>query len=365
MVKRSEEKKDVNEEKIFKTWADSYTAVSKMWEDSYLNIYKPWIESTGEMLDKTSLLSKEATPQKYREFYDEWIKTYQNTFGKFYPIPTLKSNKETLEKFLSSAEESNKLYKSWIARLEENSLKTKEILHDEPDPAKYKEVNGMWMESYEKIFDELLELATKESTKEKFGNYMGMPDVYSESFLQMSKLWKKSLAQLCEPLNESMLKLSEKMEEISRGDAGPEAYKEFYTLWVDTNKEIYGKYVKSMEPTGEMFEHFVQSINIYLSMYKSWITALEKMSEKAEEMSKQTSDPEAYKEFYNLWVKMYEKAFDGFFEDMPTVGGPMKEIMESVKVMGKMYADTLTKMSKMWMKSGVRSASAYPGKYTT
>ncbi len=365
MVKRTEEKKDVNEEKIFKTWADSYTAVSKMWEDSYLKLYKPWIESTGEMLDKTSLLSKEATPQKYREFYDEWLKTYQNTFGKFYPIPTLKSNRETLEKFLSSAEESNKLYRSWIARLEENSRKTKEILQGKPDPAKYKEVYDMWMESYEKIFEELSSLPAKESTKEMFGNYMGISDVYSESFLQMSKLWKKSYTQLCEPLNESMLKLSEKMEEISRGDAGPEAYEEFYTLWVGTNKEIYGKYVKSMEPTGEMFEHFVQSTNIYLSMYKSWITALEKMSEKAEELSKQTSEPEAYKEFYNLWVKMYEKAFDGFFEDMPTVGGPMKDIMEFVKVMAKMYAETFTKMSKMWMKSGVRSASAYPGKSTT
>ncbi|HWQ95805.1 MAG TPA: hypothetical protein VN368_00385 [Candidatus Methylomirabilis sp.] len=362
MAKRTEEKKDVNEEKISKTWADSYTAVSKMWEDSYLKLYKPWIESTGEMFEKTSHLSKEATPQKYREFYDEWIKTYQNTFGKFYPIPTPKSNRETLEKFLSSAEESNKIYRSWIAELEENSRKTKEILQVEPDPAKYKEVYDIWMKSYEKIFDESLEVPAQESIKEIFGNYMGIPDIYLGSFLQMSKLWKKSYAQLCRPLNESMLKLSEKMEEISRGDAGPEAYKEFYTLWVDTNKEIYGKYVKSMEPTGEMFEHFVKSSDIYLSMYKSWIAALEKMSEKAGEMSKQNSDPEGYKEFYNLWIMTYEKAFDSFFEDMPTVGGPMKEIMKPVKVMAKMYADTFTKMSKMWVKSGVHSASAYPGK---
>jgi hypothetical protein len=367
MVKKTEERKDTTEGKkdIFKTWADSYTEVSKMWEDSYLNLYKPWIESTGEMLEKTSLLSKEATPQKYREFYDEWINTYQNTFGKFYPIPTLKSNKETLEKFISSAEESNKLYKSWTSELEENSRKTKEILQGEPDPAKFKECYDMWMKSYEKIFDEFLELSAKESTKEIFGNYIGIPDIYSGSFLQMSKLWKKSYAQLCVPLNDSMLRLFEKMAEISRGDAGPEAYKEFYTSWMDTYKEIYGKYVKSMEPSREMFEHFVQSTNIYVSMYKSWIAALEKMSEKAEELSKQTSDPEAYNEFYNLWVKMYEKAFDSFFEDMPTVGGPMKEIMEPVKVMAKMYAGTFARISKMWVKSGVRSASAYPGKHTT
>jgi hypothetical protein len=141
----NEENKD-----IFKIWADSFTAVLKIWDDSYLKLYKPWLESTGEMLDKTSLLSKEETPQKYREFYDEWIKTYQNTFGRFYPIPTPKSNKETLEKFLSSAEESNKIYKSWIAQLEENSRKTKEILKDEPDPAKYKEVYYMWMKSNDK-----------------------------------------------------------------------------------------------------------------------------------------------------------------------------------------------------------------------
>ena len=227
MVNKTEERKDMNEEKIFKTWADSYAAVSKMWEDSYLKLYKPWIESTGEMFDKTANLSKEAMPQKYREFYDEWIKTYQNSFGKFYPIPTPKSNKETLEKFLSNAEGYNKLYRSWIEELEDNSRKTKEILSGNPNMAKYKECHDMWIKSYEKIFDELMELPSQDSTKEIFGNYMLMPDIYSGSFLQISKLWKKSYTQICKPLNESMMKLTEKMAHISRGDAGPEAYKEF------------------------------------------------------------------------------------------------------------------------------------------
>jgi len=362
MAKKVEDNKEGKADKIFNTWTDSNAVFSRMWEDSYLKLFKPWIESTGAMFEKTALLSKEAAPQKYREFYDEWIKTYQNTFGKFYTIPTPESNKETLEKFLLNAEAYNKLYRSWIEELEGNSQKTKEILAGNPDPAKYKECHDMWIKSYEKIFDELMELPAKDSTKDIFGNYMILPDIYSGSFLQMSKLWKKSYEQLCKPLNESMTKLSEKMAEISRGNADPEAYKEFYTLWMDTYKEIYGKYVKSMEPNGEMFGNFMESTNIYLGMYKSWIAALEKMSEKAMEISKQTSDHEAFKEFNNLWLKMYEKAFDSFFEDMPTIGGPMKEVMEPVKIMAKIYTDTFIKMSKIWVRSDVSSASAYPGK---
>jgi hypothetical protein len=359
MVRKSEERKDIHEEKkdIFKIWADSYMGTSKLWEDSYLKLYKPWLESTGELFEKAALLPKDATPKQFKEFYDEWMKTYQNTFGDFYPIPTVKSNKETLEKLLLSAEESNKLYRSWIARLDENSQKTREVLQIEQDPAKYKEVYDMWMKSYGKIFDELLELPARENIKEAFENYTGVPDFYSETFLRISKLWKNSYAKLYEPWTASISKLSEKAAEISRGDASPEAYKEFYTLWLDTHQETYGKLIDFRSPPSkEVFANFAQSANSYMSIYKSWIAALEKISEKAEELSKRTPDPEAFKEFYNLWAKTYEKAFDSFFEDTPTVG-PMKELLEPVKNAAKLYADTFTKMSKLWMKSYSSAAS--------
>lgn len=363
MVNKSEERKLIKEENmenkdISKILADSNTEFSKMLEDSYLKLYKPWIESTMEIFEKMASLSKDAPPQNYRELYDEWIKTYQKFFGKNYPITTLKSNKDTLEKFLAIAEETNKLYKSWTSELEENSRMTKDILQGEQDPAKYKECYDMWIKSYEKMFGELLEVPAKESTKEIFGHCMGIPDICSEYFLQMSKLWKQSYEQLCGPWNESMLKLSEKMTDISMGSTDPEAYKEFQTLLTD----IYGKRVQCAEPSKKMFEHFIQNTDIYVSMYKSWIAAIEKMSESVKELSEQTSEQEGYKRFYNLWTKIYEKAFDSFFEDIPTIEGPMKEAMEPVKIMAKIYADMFTKMSKISMKHGVHPESAYPGK---
>ncbi|MCZ7357947.1 MAG: hypothetical protein O8C66_15795 [Candidatus Methanoperedens sp.] len=361
MVKKSEMKKEEGQEKkdVFKVWADSYTAVSKMWEESYMNLYKPWIETTGEMFEKAVELSKEATPEKYKEFYDEWIKAQQKTFGKIYPIPMQKSDRETLEKLLVSAEEANNLFKSWVAEIEENTQRTQDLLKGTPDPEKYRDHFNMWMKSYEKIFDEFISMPAMESTKEIFGNYGGIPNMYLKNFAEMSKIWKNSFSDLYLPWVDPMFRLSGKTAELSRGNATPEDYKEFYNLWMKTYQETYGKMfnVQSMKPSKEMLENFLESTNIYLNMYKTWIAAMEKMSEKVKDLSGRTSDPEAYKEFYDLWVTTYEKAFEDFFENMPTIG-PMKKMMEPVKSAAKIYADTFANMSNMWIESFPSTARA-------
>jgi hypothetical protein len=343
MVNKTEEIKDVNEEKKggFKPWVDSYTAVSKLWEDSYLKLYNPWLESTGELFEKAIELSKGAAPEKYKEFYDEWVKTYQNSFGKFYSIPAPESNKEILVKLQASAEESNKIYRSLIAEFEENSRKTQEVLHGDPDPARYKEVYDLWIKSYGKIFDQLLTLPFRENIKEIFEKFTGSPEIYSESFVQISKLWNDSYTRLYGQWIGSIQKLYEKSAEISQGGTSPEAYKEFYAMWLNTYQKIYGKLfdIQSARPSKEIFENFAQSTNIYLNLYKPWIATLEKLSWKAKELSKQTAEPETYKQYYNLWAKTYEKSFDIFFENTPTLG-PFKEIMEPAKNAAKIYADT-------------------------
>src|SRR3972149_11680308 len=107
--RRTEERIDIKEEQkdISRTWTDNYTAFSKMWEDSYLKLYKPWLGPKRALFEKVVELSKEATPQKYQEFYEEWMKTYQNAYSNFYQIHTIESSKETFEKLLASAEDSN------------------------------------------------------------------------------------------------------------------------------------------------------------------------------------------------------------------------------------------------------------------
>jgi hypothetical protein len=104
-----------------------------------------------------------------------------------------------------------------------------------------------------------------------------------------------------------------------------------------------------MRPSKEVLEQFERSSNVNQKFYKSWIEILGQMSQKALGLSKQGTDPQACKELYNLWGKMYGKAFDNFFDNTPSFS-PFKEIMEPVKKAAKIYADTFTSMSNICVK---------------
>jgi hypothetical protein len=341
-----QEIKNIHEENSKKTYKNSYTEVSKMWEDSYSKLYKPWFESTETLFKKAFELSQDAAPEIYKEFYDEWVKTSQNSFLKFYEIPTLESNMETLENLLVSAEESNKIYSSWIAELEENSRVTCEVLKGEAIPAKYLEVYGMWVKSYGKMLNELLTLPFRQNMKSIFEKFTGTSDTYSEAIEKISKIWKDSYTKLYVPYTDSMLKLSMKSVEISQGNVSLQSYKEFHAIWMNTYKETYGRFfdTQSMRPKKEALEYFVQSETVYLKNCKSYIEILGKLSQKARIISEQNVDPEAYKEVFDLWAKMYGKAFDGFFENTPAYS-PFRDIIEPMKNAAKVYTDTFTSIS--------------------
>jgi hypothetical protein len=82
------------------------------------------------------------------------------------------------------------------------------------------------------------------------------------------------------------------------------------------------------------------------------------MAEKTRELTEKSADPEISQEFYGLWVKTYEKAFANFFEDMP-MAGPMKDMMQPVKIMADINADTFARMSSFWARGfGSRKRAA-------
>jgi len=351
MIKKSEEKGTTEVKNAINLWVNQSNEFLKLWGDSNLKLYKPWIEFIGEKSMRINDMASSTSPLKYKEFYEDWMKTYKSTYGKIFNAE-ISSPEEALEGFVKCANESNKLYMSWIQEFGENSRKTSEVLNNGRDPAKYRECYDSWINTYEKVIDDINEHPAIKYQKDIFGSYTGMPDLYSESIAKMAKQIKEVYTRLYVPSDESINKFSEGLEKLSKGDVNPETYKEFYDTWLNTYKENFSKLFdpQTMKPSKELLDNLKESTEITINLLKSWIEALEKLSLKMEDQSKLINDPEAFKEFYNLWVKMFEKTSEDIFEGVP-LASPLKEMMDPVKSACKIYTNTSIKMSKMWMDS--------------
>jgi len=356
MAKKSEEKPTEGIKNIINTWTSESNEFLRMWGDSNLKLYKPWIDFVGEESLRMTDMSLNATPKEYKEFYDNWMKTYKNSFGKVYPVP-MSSPKEALEDIIKCADESNKVYMSWVAEFEENSKKTSEVLNDGMDPAKYRDCYESWLKTYEKVINDITDNPAIRYQKEIFSNYTGIPDFGSESFSKMAKQMQELYVKLYIPSQDSMVKISQDIAKVSKGEANPETYKEFYDLWMNTYKETFSRMfdLRTMKPSKEILDGLKESTDININLFKSWTAVLEKMSEKMQDQSKLLNNPEAFKEFYDLWIKIYEKSSEDIFEGVP-LASPLKEMMEPVKSACKIYANTSIKMSRMWMDSFTRMA---------
>ncbi|MCS4541538.1 MAG: hypothetical protein HY929_04340 [Euryarchaeota archaeon] len=277
------------ERNFFKIWSDGYSNITKMWLDSYFKLYSPWIDAMKNMSDKATEITRgTASPEAYKEFYNLWTKTYEETIGKFIGTPLLAPTKETFEKLLKGADDSVGRYKLWIAALEDLSKKTTEMLEGETDPREYKELYDRWVETYEDIFDDLLGPAAIESTRELFGHWTGVLRIYSDSLINIMRMWMDSYFKLYSPWIDAMKNMSDKATEITRGTASPEAYKEFYNLWMKTYEETFGKFLGvpmfesvkgAFDPFWEISETYATTLmkfykmgmDFYFKLYKLWI----------------------------------------------------------------------------------------------
>jgi hypothetical protein len=341
----TEERKDP-----FRMWTESYSAMSKVWQESYTDLYNPWIESTGKLFDKAKELSGQPSPEKYKEFYEELVKTQQDTLGRLYPMQKAMTDGKTLDKLVASAETSTNLIKAWSAELEENSRKTQKMLLSGASPEDYKDSYEMWIKSYEKMFDEFLGMMTSKDTKDVFEAYTGMPNMYLTNLAEAARMWRASYKDMYTPWAELTFELSEKFSELSKGDASPEKYREFYDQWMKTYKETYAKMFTTdmTKPSKEMVEDMLQGMSNSTELYNSWLMALEKTTEKMKDLLANATEAESYREFYGQWFDTYEKAYKDFFELMPAVE-PMKILIDPLKKAARAQADTYANATKMWM----------------
>lgn len=293
MTKKTKDNKEEScqREGLFDTWANGCLSASKI-----------WLESACGVFDKTTGFSQES--------FDEYMQSQQQIFARFYPINKMpKFDRKAFEQILEGAGEINKIFKSWIEEVEVNIQKTRTLLGDNPTAEQLSECNSIWYKAYEKIFEEFISIPTRDNMQVIFENYSGIPNVYLHNFVQMLRWWKDACFSLYKP-------------------------------GVDPTK--FSK---------EIFDSFQQSVDVYLYSYKLWLHVLEKMQEKARALPECASSYEAYKEFYSLWIKTYEKIFDEFFDNMPMLDKTMIMMIDPIKSIAKMYRDMLINIANMWIRN--------------
>jgi len=194
---------------------------------------------------------------------------------------TFDEHRDTLKNFTDSYvglseiwdQSYTKLYKPWMDFMGESTVNLSGI--SMIATSDYKEFYDDWMNTYQKsvgkfsttqvpiprvtlekvykkISDNLLAMPAVKYQKEIFENLIGIPDFYSESFERTAKLWKELYDKIYEPYFESMEKFSESMTKSSK----------------------------------ELLDAFQESIDINFNLYKGWVSAMEKMSEKFKFLSK-------------------------------------------------------------------------------
>ncbi|MBU2559871.1 hypothetical protein KKA03_03160 [archaeon] len=175
-------------------YSETFKGFSNMWIDSYMKLYTPWMEAITEMSAKVEEISRKTSgPEAYKEFYDLWTNTYKETLEKFPEMPSIIPTKEQLQNFSENFNGYLKLYKSWIETLETMSEKTDEIVKTGKDPKEYKKFFDLWVKTYETAFDNFFAtLPMLGPMKEMFGPVKKTSKMYSDTYLNFSKMWTNS-----------------------------------------------------------------------------------------------------------------------------------------------------------------------------
>ena len=118
--------------------------------------------------------------------------------------------------------------------------------------------------------------------------------------------------------------------------SSPEAMQNLLNLWMNSQKEVFGKLFGLPAPAAANMGDFSESIKkslenftlFYDQNYKPFAENWTKLSGQMQDAFQGKQDPAKYRELYNSWIKGYESAF-GKFLKMPMVG-PSRQVMEKI-----------------------------------
>jgi hypothetical protein len=113
----------------------------------------------------------------------------------------------------------------------------------------------LWLKTYEATYGRIIEMPAMGPTREKYEKAM-------KSFnasVNLYTAWIEFMVNYQGVFMEAMRRVQEKMPAELEGEIGPEKYKDFYKLWIDTYSDTFKEFQKS--------GHFASDMGVLMSQF--------------------------------------------------------------------------------------------------
>ncbi|MDI6733187.1 MAG: poly(R)-hydroxyalkanoic acid synthase subunit PhaE [Planctomycetota bacterium] len=170
-----------------------------------------------------------------------------------------------------------------------------------------------WFKAYDDIAKKFYSVPLSGVVGEVFPKFVDTADVYMRLF----KSWADA---------------------AGRPNVSPDLMKNFFSIWSDSQKEIFSKLFGlplpdalggNIQEWNELIKNSLENFSrFYTANYQPFIENWNKISQETDKILREKPDPTKYKEFYSTLMQGYESAL-GKFIKMPMVG-PSRLLLEKV-----------------------------------
>lgn len=113
----------------------------------------------------------------------------------------------------------------------------------------------LWLNTYNSTLGRLVEMPALGPTREKYETLMKNFSV----FVNLFATWMEASIDFQTVFMEAMRRVHEKTASEMKGDIGPDKYKDFYKIWIETYSDTFKEFLKS--------GHFASDIGKFMSYF--------------------------------------------------------------------------------------------------
>jgi class III poly(R)-hydroxyalkanoic acid synthase PhaE subunit len=268
-------------------------------QDEMFDFWKKALIPFGNDNNNSSEKTTSSSQENYMDFLNQWWKMNAGVMDNF----GLGAFNDTLQKMVSTNEVYMNLFRFWedfSKQVEGNQKQVSDFVNS-------------WRDQYSKLISSNIIPGLPEPIRSALKDPQEILQMYTTTMGKLFNPWTDNYAKL------QML--------LSKGIGGhKEAYMEFAKLW----KELYGgtfakllrvpnlgmsrELSDKLAESTDKFIRYIQVLSEYTAtIYKVGIDTMESILNKYTNMIKQDSQPKTFNEFYELWWKTNEEAYQALF----------------------------------------------------